>query len=244
MATRRAASAGGSRAGSAKRARGGDVEAEILAQVLHEKKHEEKLKAALSALPAGTALPVTMVDLSPRLLPLVDRLHRKGLPIRYGPDFYNVALRSKPWAKVALWEGCVVGAIICQVSEETDSCVHVKTLVSAWSRRKIASQLLQAILAEARRQGLSRCSLRVHVRNESAVALYKSLGFSVRETLINYYRYSADKLEAPPDAFFMMRDTGLRDEDAAFAELPCLRVPEALSSDTADSALRKDCGGD
>eukprot|EP00929_Paragymnodinium_shiwhaense_P119819 TRINITY_DN91724_c0_g1_i1.p1 TRINITY_DN91724_c0_g1~~TRINITY_DN91724_c0_g1_i1.p1 ORF type:complete len:219 (-),score=44.17 TRINITY_DN91724_c0_g1_i1:199-855(-) len=180
--------------------------AAVLAQLMHQKKREEKLDAVMEQLPAGEALPVTIEPLNSTYLPFVQHIVRKGLPIEYGAPFYAAALNQAPWAKVALWDGCVVGVVICRESPDIARCVHVQALVSDVKRRKIASRLLEAIFEEAKQRGYPKNSLRVHVQNHSAIAFYKSMGYKVTETLANYYCYSKDKLEAPPDAYFMLRE--------------------------------------
>ncbi|CAE8591486.1 unnamed protein product, partial [Polarella glacialis] len=180
----------------------------IMLQVLHEKQREDSLTSTLATLPKGAQLPVTVVELNKTYLPFVDRVNRRGLPIRYGADFYSSALQSSPWAKVALWDGCVVGAAICAVSEEIAGCIHVRSLVSDVKRRGVATQLLQAIFADAAAHGFRKSSLRVHVRNTGAIAFYESIGYQIKETLVEYYQGSRELLESPPDAHFMLREEG------------------------------------
>lgn len=177
----------------------------VLAQGLHEKQKAPTLAKFLRDSSSGTPLPVIVAELTRVYVPFVDRLHRQGMPVEYGDAFYNSALKSAPWAKVALWDGCVVGALICKVSDEVLSCIHVRTLVSSMPRRRIATQLLEAVFSQAAELGFLKASLCVHVRNSAAIALYTSLGFEVVETRINYYVSCKDKIEAPNDAFFMVR---------------------------------------
>lgn len=211
-----------------------DESAAVIAQALHEKQRDEILAATLAALPAGAPLPVTVSGLTAATVPFVDRLHRKGLPVTYGDEFYCSALKSAPWAKVALWDGCVVGSVICKVSEEEVGCIHVRTLVSAFPRRRIASQLLEAVFAEAAALGLQKSSLCVHVRNPGAIALYRSLGYQVGETRIDYYAPSKDKLEAPPDAFYMLRDA--RTAQICSKGAPFMRASEMFLVGTGSSS--------
>lgn len=193
---------------STKRSRKKGESAAVMAQLLREKQCEEKMTKTLNALPAGAPLPVVVSGLTKAYVPFVDHLHRKALPIEYGDAFYCSALRSAPWAKVALWEGCVVGAAICMVSDESVGSIHIRTLVSKVARRRIASQLLETVFAEASELGFWKSSLCVHVKNTGAIAFYMSLGYEVKETRIDYYSKSKDKLEAPPDAFLMVRELG------------------------------------
>mmetsp|Transcript_145781 Transcript_145781/g.257104 ORF Transcript_145781/g.257104 Transcript_145781/m.257104 type:complete len:271 (-) Transcript_145781:63-875(-) len=207
--------------------------AAIMAQVLHERQSKDKLTAELAALSVGDRLPVSFSQLTRVYLPFVERLHRQGLPVAYGEPFYSIALKNSSWTRVALWNGCVVGSLICKVSEDIIGCIHVQTLVSAFPRKRIASQLLENLLADAANFGFSKSSLCVHVKNASAVALYTSWGYKVVETRIDYYASNASKLEAPPDAFFMLRESGCNESDSA--QTPGGSPPGADSGSMPDS---------
>merc|ERR1712048_801955 len=79
--------------------------------------------------------------------------------------------------------------------------------VSAVPRRRVGTHLLQGIFAQAEKHGIYKCRLNVHVKNEAAIALYKSLGFQIKDTLVGYYQRSAERLEQPPDAHLMQWDS-------------------------------------
>ncbi|CAE8610323.1 unnamed protein product, partial [Polarella glacialis] len=186
-----------------------------------ERKRDEKLYKAVAELAPGVSLPITLARFTQDMLPAVVRLHQAQLPMSYSDEFFQVALQSAQWARVALWDDVVVGAIICK---EMEGFAHVQSLVAAVPRRKIGSRLLGAVLKEAEGRGVTKSRLHVHVRNESAVALYTSLGFRTDLRKVGYYQRSAEKLEDPPDAFLMIRHSS---PAALFA---ALSVPASLVS--------------
>lgn len=190
-----------------KRTASSHVDAAVLAQVLHERENKGRLDAVLVALPKGEPLSdVTVEGLKEAYLPFVVRLNLAGLPVPYDNSFYQEGLEAGPWAKVALWKGCVIGAAICQVSQEIPGTVHVRSLVSSVPRRRVATLLLEAIFAEARKHEMFKSSIRVHIGNPGGIAFYASLGYRVKQTLVGYYEYSKHLLDGPPDALFMLRD--------------------------------------
>lgn len=61
-------------------------------------------------------------------------------------------------------------------------------------RRGLAGALLDAIVATAGERGVNELFLEVAARNEPALALYRSRGFSVVSVRTRYYRDGADAL--------------------------------------------------
>eukprot|EP00746_Dinoflagellata_sp_MGD_P061730 gnl/MRDRNA2_/MRDRNA2_26072_c0_seq1.p1 gnl/MRDRNA2_/MRDRNA2_26072_c0~~gnl/MRDRNA2_/MRDRNA2_26072_c0_seq1.p1 ORF type:complete len:238 (-),score=42.77 gnl/MRDRNA2_/MRDRNA2_26072_c0_seq1:20-733(-) len=204
--------------------------AAISDQLEHENELDGMLAQTLGALPVDASLPVVVSQLEKAHIPFVQRLHENSLPVQYSERYFLSALQSAPWAKVALWNGCVVGCALCKVSEELLGTIHIRTVISKVVRRKIASQLLRAVFVEASELGFSKSSLYVHVKNEAAIAFYASLGYKVKETRVNFYRSCPEKLEAPPDAFLMVCDLGVSRTGSASQE-GCCGVDTKVSVD-------------
>mmetsp|Transcript_67325 Transcript_67325/g.213041 ORF Transcript_67325/g.213041 Transcript_67325/m.213041 type:complete len:196 (-) Transcript_67325:79-666(-) len=182
-----------------------------------ERKRDDKLRAAAAALPSGGALPITLGRLTGERLRHVSRLHQTHLGIDYSDEYFRGALLDARWTRVALWGELVVGAVICKEIAREGPCLHVRSIIAAVPRCRIGTRLLRAVLAEAETRGISKSSLHVHVRNDAAIALYRSLGYLEVETLVGYYRASASKLEEPPDALLMIRDARGQGRSAAEA---------------------------
>eukprot|EP00930_Biecheleria_cincta_P040430 TRINITY_DN27703_c0_g1_i1.p1 TRINITY_DN27703_c0_g1~~TRINITY_DN27703_c0_g1_i1.p1 ORF type:complete len:240 (+),score=35.43 TRINITY_DN27703_c0_g1_i1:24-743(+) len=167
------------------------------------KKRDEKLVNAASQLPLGQPLSgLSVTRLGRELMAQVSSLHTARLPVRYSDEYFESALLNPRWSRLAMWDGMVAGAVICK---ELDGGLRVQSIVAAVARRGIGSRLLGVVLAEADKQGIPTSSLHVHVKNEPAIALYKSLGFRTQVTKEGYYQRSSSNLEPPWDAHFMVR---------------------------------------
>jgi len=184
-----------------------------------ERKRQEKLEAAARALPPGKALPIILKPFPEEFIPAARRLHIVRLQMDY-PEWYYQAAASgdKGMSRVALWGGTILaGVIICHIRGERGSspewprCLYVRSIVTSIPRRGTGATLLQAMLVEAEKRGVTRCRLHVHVVNKAAIAMYSSLGFKVLETLKDFYITASKTLEAPWDAYLMERDTAGHD---------------------------------
>mmetsp|Transcript_24512 Transcript_24512/g.38024 ORF Transcript_24512/g.38024 Transcript_24512/m.38024 type:complete len:101 (+) Transcript_24512:416-718(+) len=61
------------------------------------------------------------------------------------------------------------------------------TVLKAYRRYGIGSQLLAQAMEECKRGDVSKIYLHVLCSNESAIEFYKSNGFTIKEKLLNYY---------------------------------------------------------
>eukprot|EP00927_Polykrikos_kofoidii_P018737 TRINITY_DN18728_c0_g1_i1.p1 TRINITY_DN18728_c0_g1~~TRINITY_DN18728_c0_g1_i1.p1 ORF type:complete len:204 (-),score=23.92 TRINITY_DN18728_c0_g1_i1:195-806(-) len=189
-----------------------------------EKKREMRDLSVWADMPQGKALSLTVRRLREEDLPAVVRLHRLRLPIRYSEAFFQQALQNATLAKVACWQGHLVGALICRT--DGPDAIHVRSLVAAAPRRRIGTRLLEAMFAQVEEQGISKCRLNVHVKNDAAIALYKSLGYRVKTTMLGYYQNSAERIEHPPDAHLMERVTPGNDDAVSESSVQVDERPE------------------
>jgi len=67
--------------------------------------------------------------------------------------------------------------------------LHINTLAVAPAERRkgLATLLLKHVLAETSKEGARKATLEVRASNEAALALYRSLGFTVRAKRQGYY---------------------------------------------------------
>jgi ribosomal-protein-alanine N-acetyltransferase len=65
--------------------------------------------------------------------------------------------------------------------------IHNLAVNPAYRRRGIGRVLLETVVEEARRQGVSRVTLEVRKSNEAAQKLYHALGFSAKGVRKGYY---------------------------------------------------------
>jgi ribosomal-protein-alanine N-acetyltransferase len=87
---------------------------------------------------------------------------------------------------LALIDGRAIGYVIYWLlPREID--IHNLAVAPAYRRRGIGRALLQAVIADAKRQKLARVTLEVRKSNEAAQRLYHALGFAAKGVRKGYY---------------------------------------------------------
>ena len=116
----------------------------------------------------------------------------------------SLLLRDDSFVLVAVEKGVVVGAAMGMFSRFQDlgRIASVAVLVE-YRGKGIGRKLLKASEAELRKIGVTRFALEVSVHNSAAVDMYKSSGYSVKATIIDYYGKGKS-------AFYMEKDMTIR----------------------------------
>lgn len=137
-------------------------------------------------------------------LPAVLRLERQSYPTPWAACFFRRLLRRRASCWVFEENGVIVGYGIMLCVREW---AHIMNLcVSArFRRRGLGRRMLIHLMSVAHSRGAKRAWLEVHPTNRGAIALYRSLGFSIRTRRKDYYRYSAQRQR---DALVMWRPLG------------------------------------
>lgn len=87
---------------------------------------------------------------------------------------------------LAVIDGTVIGYVIYWLlAREID--IHNLAVAPAYRRRGIARALLEAVIADARRERAARITLEVRKSNDAAQRLYHSLGFMAKGVRRGYY---------------------------------------------------------
>jgi len=109
------------------------------------------------------------------------------LPIPYPGAFYKSITRegTRRYGLLAQKDGKWMGAIVWEV-EPSGSSIHILALavLLGYRRKGVASLLLEQISVQSQLP----ITVEVQTENSEALAFYHSLGFSLVETLENYYR--------------------------------------------------------
>jgi putative acetyltransferase len=83
---------------------------------------------------------------------------------------------------LALGDGQIVGELSLKAISPRRAIAHVATLGmsvrASWRRKGVGRELLSAALEWAPSAGIKRVELYVYARNEGAIKLYESLGFT------------------------------------------------------------------
>ncbi len=136
-------------------------------------------------------------------LQTVMEINRLSLPENYTDSFFvDLYKRFPETFIVAEEDGEIVGYIMCRIEAGLSNlslggvikkCHVVSVAVVPHHRRKGFGEALVARAIEAMRlYKAKQCFLEVRVTNDSAVSLYKKLGFEVARTVHGYYADGED----------------------------------------------------
>lgn len=163
---------------------------------LTEQPRDEHRSRGFSVSKGGLHLrPVASSDLDE-----IMEIERASFSYPWSVRFFLQELRV-PCARslLAVLDGKTVGYIIFWfLPSEAD--IHNVAVHPAQRRQGIGRSLLQAVIDEAGRQGLSRITLEVRKSNEAAQRLYQSLGFVSQGLRKGYYSDDGE------DALIMVLD--------------------------------------
>lgn len=125
--------------------------------------------------------------MEPADLEEIMAIEKASFSYPWSPRFFIQELKV-PCARslLAVVAGKTIGYIIYwHLPSEVD--IHNLAVHPAYRRQGIGRSLLQAVIDEARRNGLSQVTLEVRKSNEAAQKLYQSLGFIERGVRQGYY---------------------------------------------------------
>ena len=116
----------------------------------------------------------------------------------------SLLLRDDSFVLVAVEKDIIVGAAMGMFSRFQDKGRIASVAVLAEHRgRGIGRKLLIASEAELHKIGVTRFALEVSVHNSAAVDMYKSNGYSVKNTIVDYYGRGKS-------AFYMEKDVTMK----------------------------------
>lgn len=118
--------------------------------------------------------------------------------VKYNDHFYEEALASSNLTKLALFNDITVGGVCCRMAEsvgdgEKHKIVYILTLgvLKPYRRLGLGRRMVSHVIQECRSLAEVR-SIQLHVQtdNEEARLFYKSMGFTLKETVPDYYKHS------------------------------------------------------
>ena len=126
-------------------------------------------------------------EVQPSDIEPIMAIERASFSSPWSARFFLDELKS-PYARSLLAEidGAIIGYALYWMLP-IDADVHNLAVHPAFRRRGIGRSLLEAVVAKAREQGLTRVTLEVRQSNQAAQRLYESLGFVAQGVRKGYY---------------------------------------------------------
>jgi ribosomal protein S18 acetylase RimI-like enzyme len=116
------------------------------------------------------------------------------LPERYNPSIFTFLYESFPQGfLVAERYHKIVGFIAgSKYLNAPKSKILMLSVIKAYQRKQIGSQLLHAFVTMLQTLGVSEVELEVKTTNEPALAFYKKHGFNITDHIQNFYQDNGD----------------------------------------------------
>ncbi|KAK1665572.1 hypothetical protein QYE76_053731 [Lolium multiflorum] len=137
----------------------------------------------------------------------LKKLNTALFPVRYNDKYYQDAIASKDFSKLAYYSDICVGAIACRLEKKEGGavCVYIMTLgvLAPYRGLGLGTKLLNHVFDLCAKQNIPEIYLHVQTNNDDAIAFYKKFGFEITETIYQYY-----KNITPPDCHVLTKFIG------------------------------------
>lgn len=137
----------------------------------------------------------------------LKKLNTALFPVRYNEKYYQDAIASKDFSKLAYFSDICVGAIACRLEKKEGGAVRVYIMtlgvLAPYRGLGIGTKLLNHVFDLSAKQNISEIYLHVQTNNDDAIAFYKKFGFEITQTIHNYYMNIT-----PPDCYVLMKFIG------------------------------------
>ncbi|KAK8660970.1 hypothetical protein V6N13_051874 [Hibiscus sabdariffa] len=134
----------------------------------------------------------------------LKKLNTGVFPVAFPDKYYDDALASGEFSKLAYYRDICVGAIASRQDKKEDGSIRVYIMsvgvLPPYRGLGIAAKLLNHALDLCLKQHIPEIFLHVQANNEGAIKLYKKFGFEITESVTNY---SANV--DPPDFFALTK---------------------------------------
>lgn len=148
-------------------------------------------------------LPVMFGPITDKNVEQVKTLNRSIFPVKYNDKFYTEVQKSGEHTQLAYYStDILVGAICCRV-EEGGKRLYIMTIgvLAPYRCCGIGTELLEQCLKQVESDKLiEEVYLHVQTSNTEAINFYKRFGFTIKDTIKNYY-----KRIDPPDCHVLVK---------------------------------------
>eukprot|EP00271_Cylindrocystis_brebissonii_P001246 TRINITY_DN11573_c0_g1_i1.p1 TRINITY_DN11573_c0_g1~~TRINITY_DN11573_c0_g1_i1.p1 ORF type:complete len:179 (+),score=29.97 TRINITY_DN11573_c0_g1_i1:921-1457(+) len=159
-------------------------------------------------------VPITFDSVRDKNVQQLRKINTSIFPVRYQDKFYADAVNAGELTKLAFYGDLYVGAMACRIEKKPmaegdepsgapGNRVYIMTLgvLAPYRRLGVGSKLLKHCIDVALQDpSLDEIFLHVQINNEEALAFYNKFGFSITETVYNYYK----RIE-PPHCYILTK---------------------------------------
>ncbi|KQK08675.1 N-alpha-acetyltransferase 50 [Brachypodium distachyon] len=135
------------------------------------------------------------------------KLNLALFPVRYNDKYYQDAIASKDFSKLAYYSDICVGAIACRLEKKEGGAVRVYIMtlgvLAPYRGLGLGTKLLNHVFDLCAKQNIPEIYLHVQTNNDDAIAFYKKFGFEITETIHKYYTNIT-----PPDCYVLTKFIG------------------------------------
>ena len=113
------------------------------------------------------------------------------LPIVYSDDFYERVMNYSRYSQLGFYKDLLISSISCRYEkQEEETVIYIMSIsvLKPYRRYGIGTQLLNKAIEDCKKDGINKIYLHVLQSNGSAIEFYKKAGFSIVETLNDYYK--------------------------------------------------------
>ena len=113
------------------------------------------------------------------------------LPIVYSDDFYERLMSFQRYSTLGFYKDVLISSISCRYEkQEEETVIYIMSIsvLKPYRRYGIGSQLLTKAITDCKKDNINKIYLHVLQSNGSAIEFYKKHGFSIVETLNDYYK--------------------------------------------------------
>ncbi len=136
---------------------------------------------------------VTIRRVQPEDIITVIKIASENLPERYNPIIFNQFYEHFPHGfLIAEESGKIVGFIVGVKTTQNVARILMLAVVQSKRRKKIGSLLLHHFVEIMDLLQIKEIELEVRTRNKTAIAFYHKHGFTIKDTIKNFYQNNED----------------------------------------------------
>lgn len=154
---------------------------------------------------AGREASISLDGVRDKNVMQLKKLNTALFPVRYNNKYYDDAIASRDFTKLAYYNDICVGSIACRLEKKEGGAIRVLYIMTLgvlapYRGLGVGTRLLNHVLDLCPKQNISEIYLHVQTNNEDAIKFYKKFEFEITDTIQNYYTNIS-----PPDCYVLTK---------------------------------------